>query len=87
MVAGAEPVRRASSYARLCVALPASCKADRSEEDAEGDRQYSAVAQEGARAAGYGNGGEGHETPGGQLHACEISGAIQGMGATTNVAV
>jgi hypothetical protein len=64
----------------LHVALFASSEADGSEEDAEGDRQDSAMAQKGARAAGYRNGGEGHETPGGQLHTREVSGVIQARG-------
>jgi hypothetical protein len=37
-------------------------------EDAERHREYSAMAQEGARTAGDGDGGDGHEVPGRQLH-------------------
>ena len=48
-------------------------EADRSEEDAKRDREHGALAQERARTAGDGDGGEGHEVPGGQLHFAGIS--------------
>ena len=55
----------------LSVAFFASSETNRAEEDAERDRQDGAVAQKGARAAGYRHRGEGYETPGGQFHARE----------------
>src|ERR1019366_2807132 len=45
----------------------------RSHEDAKRDRQNGALTEKGARTAGNGDGGHGHDVPGGQLHCVNVS--------------
>jgi hypothetical protein len=52
----------------------AANQTDGPEEDAKRDREHGALAKECPRTAGHGDGGEGHEVPGGQLHTRGISG-------------